>query len=161
MSNETPILARARKDPPEREPLFQLQEQLEAGGTAAAWRMFWDAGDYVADESVEYEVRDLMGCHWGLEGERVSARSRRMPDDASHVWEVTRGGAPWYEGTLDEALAFGGTASASVTIHDVVRTVTVHDRFLSAGGSLDATTRIGFVYDVQAKRLVVTEAPCG
>jgi len=158
--NETPILARPRKDPPEREPLFELTEQLDAGGTAAAYRMYWDGADYVADESIEYEVRDLMGCHWGLKGERVSARSRRMPDDASHVWEVTRGGAPWYEGTLDEALSFDGTAEASVTIHGDSKTVTVTDRFLSAGGSLDSASRIGFVYDVQNGRLVVTEAPC-
>lgn len=160
--NETPILARPRKDPLEREPLFELTEQLDAGGTAVAWRMYWDAGeaDYVADESIDYEVRDLMRVHWGLEGERISARSRRMPDDASHVWEVTRGGAPWYEGTLDEALSFNGTAEASIDVHGSAKTVTVHDRFLSVGGELDSASRIGFVYDVQNGRLVVTEAPC-
>jgi len=154
-------LARPAKLPADRPVLFELHERLDAGGTAKAWRMFWDAGDYVADESVEYEVRDMQRRHWGVEGERVSCRSGRMPDDAAHVWEVESGGAPWYEGILDEALTHDGTADASVTINEEVRTVTVADRFLSAGGQLDAAERIGFTYDVQAKRFVVTEAACG
>jgi|GEM_PF-5868083 len=154
-------LARPAKLPDDRPVLFELHERLDAGGTAEAWRMFWDAGDYVADESVEYEVRDMQRRHWGVEGERVSCRSGRMPDDAAHVWEVVSGGAPWYGGALTEDLTFEADAEATVTIYGVARTVTVSDRFLSFGDQLDSGTSIGFVYDLQAGAFVVTEAPCG
>lgn len=159
--NAAPVeLTRPAKLPADRPILFEVHQQLDAGGTADAYRMYWDGSDYVADESVTYEVRDLTKRNWGVEGERILCRPIRMPDDAALVWEVESGGAPWYEGTLDGALTNGGTADATVSIHGEDRTVEVADRFLSAGGPLAAAGRIGFVYDLQAKRFVVTEAPC-
>ena len=143
--------------------LFELQEILDTAGTANAYRMFWNdaAGDYVADNTETYEVSDMMRCHWGITGERVMARIHwTLPGGVpTKIYEVISGSAPWYEGVLAGDLLFDATASATVTIYTINRTITVKDRFLIEG-QLDSGARIGISYDRQAKRFVVTEAMC-
>lgn len=139
---------------------YQLTAPLDAGGTAAAQRLRWDAaaGAYVVDAAETVVLADLVGQHWGLGGERLRAELRRA--DSGAVYEVVSRGAPWHWATLDGELAAGGSASATVTVAGADVALTVHDLWLEAGESLPAGTAVGVTYDLHGARWVDTEAAC-
>lgn len=157
---------------------FVLLDDLDAGGTATANLLVWDAttGAYSVEDAADiYTLTDSLAQHWGITGEYIKARVLGAVDDDVH--EVTLAGAPWHRGLIFDEVDRDESVSVSLVIHGEPRTVTAWNVFSPAGDPLTPGSggmRVGISYnvhhltdesqgsgsDVYEPRWEITEAEC-
>jgi hypothetical protein len=83
-------------------------------------------------------------------------RRNQPPVTRRRKGQILTTGVKWDYGTLDESLSHGGSADATVN----GETVTIYDKFLASGESLDSGATVGITWHARDGKWYVTEAVC-
>ena len=141
---------------------FELQGNLDAGGTATGHILDWSesadsgAGDYVED-STNYTLTDTTGQHWGLQYEVILARA--VAADDGNVWEVLTSGAGFHKGTIPTAPVSGTSATCSISVAGNTVSVTAISYF-GDPTLLDDGGDCGISFDIGVGEWILTQAEC-